>query len=257
MPSVSTATQDPLLGDRGDATRTRDQKAGPQLTLELRRRPPGAPGPRRPLESAGGPEGADARTRAPTDAAFSDPGLERAKGSSRVGSARGAALRPRAEQWDERARAGLTGVQGGGGAGAPVPASVSLPPPAASHAASRCRSRAELISTTSTYRSLARCQAGRHGASGSRGAPGRVGQGGGGRGTPHPGSTEDTVQKEGPGGAGGGWIVASPARGGRDSVGLGAKGALPPRPHPLLLIKAKNKEAAGEGGFDLTPPSQF
>lgn len=33
--------------------------------------------------------------------------------------------------------------------------------------------------------------------------------------------------------------------------------ALPPEPHPLLLIKAQNKEAAGEEGFDLTPPSQF
>lgn len=54
-----------------------------------------------------------------------------------------------------------------------------------------------------------------------------------------------------------GGILALPARGGRDGVGLRAKGTLLPLPHLLLLIKAKNKEAAGEGGFDLTPPSQF
>ena len=58
------------------------------------------------------------------------------------------------------------------------------PPRACSHAASSRRSPAELISTTSTYRSLAGCQAGRHCASAGCGAPGRVEHSFGGRGTP-------------------------------------------------------------------------
>lgn len=77
-----------------------------------------------------------------------------------------------------------------------------------------------------------------------------------GKGTPFPGSTQGTVQKRGTQLGFGGSLLCLPEVG-RDSVELRAKGALPPQPHPLLLIKAKNKEAAGEGGFDLTPPSQF
>lgn len=148
-----------------------------------------------------------------------------------------------------------------------VPASVSLPPPprrapprpgpppACSHAASRCRSPAELI-TTSTYRSLARCQA-----AGS--VPGEAAGHRGGRSPaagegapPRPGSTQDTVRKEGSGWAWGWGDQRLAARGGRECA-AGSKGGLPSRPHPLLLIKAENKEAAGEGSFDLTPPSQF
>lgn len=58
------------------------------------------------------------------------------------------------------------------------------PHPARSHAASCRRSPAELISTTSTYRSLAQCQAGRLRASGGCGALRRVQHSCGGRAIP-------------------------------------------------------------------------
>lgn len=69
-------------------------------------------------------------------------------------------------------------------------------------------------------------------------------------------SIQGTIHEEGPGGLGG--SESRPLEVGGSARRVGSiRGALPPQPHPLLLIKAKNKEAAGEAGFDLTPPSQF
>lgn len=67
----------------------------------------------------------------------------------------------------------------------------------------------------------------------------------------HPGHHSESGPQLGLGG-----IIALPARGGSDG-GAESKGTPPASAPPLLLIKAENKEAAGEGGFDLTPPSQF
>lgn len=201
-----------------------------------------------------------------------ESGLESGGGSTHVGFVLGAVLcpRPQPERWNNPEGRGVSQVCKGVGQGFEnlqhfglvislwTSSTLRPPPPprACSHAASCRRSPAELISTTSTYRSLAGCQAGRHRARGSCGAPGRVEHSTGGRGTPSLAPPRSLVTGHWLVLRGGG-VIALPARGDRDRVGLRAKGALPPRPHPLLLIKAKNKEAAGEGGFDLTPPSQF
>lgn len=159
------------------------------------------------------------------------------------GGGRRASAPPTAPPSSPRASGVGAGCEGlGEGPAMPgVPASVGLPPPrpppgpppACSHAASRCRSPAELI-TTSACRSLGRCQAARLAASGGCGAPGRAEPSCGGRGAPRPGSTQDSVRKEGSGWAWGGGIGGSPARGGR-ACGAASKGGLPSRPHPSSL----------------------
>lgn len=250
----------PLLDGRRDATRTQALKPGRSSSSST-------DAPARALSSAGGrgdAEGADEPSRRhvhPQTWCSRDAASNGGRG--RRASAPPAA--PPSSPPASRVGAGCEGV-GEGPARPGVPASVSLPPPpraprpgpppACSHAASRCRSPAELI-TTSTYRSLARCQAGRLGARGGCGAPGRAEPSCWGRGTPspwlHPRHRSERGLRLGLGW--GGSEARLPEVG--ESVGLRAKGALPSRPHPLLLIKAENKEAAGEGGFDLTPPSQF
>lgn len=149
-------------------------------------------------------EGPDTQAHVPTDMAFYESGLEwGAGGSTHACSVRGAVLhpRPQPEQWNQPRGTGVrprcargwgSGSQspalrsGLSVSGPPAPSAAPLPsaPRACSHAASSRRSPAELISTTSTYRSLAGCQAGRHGASADCGAPGRVEHSFGGRGTP-------------------------------------------------------------------------
>lgn len=141
-----------------------------------------------------------------------------------------------------------------------TPSTLRAAPPAPHrrvHTPPLAAAAAELISTTSTYRSWAGCQAGRHRARGGGGAPGGQGTAVG-EGAPlppflrlHLGHRAERRPRSGSGG-----MTAWPARGGR-RCGAESKGPPPPLPHPLLLIKAENKEAAREGGFDLTPPSPF
>lgn len=172
------------------------------------------------------------------------PGLSQSNGINREGPGS-----------DLGTQAGEGGVRNAQHFNLPVSSPPTPPPlPACSHSASRCRSRG--ANEHNIHLSIAGSVPGRPAR-----CPWRLWSTGaaehsfGGRGALSPGSTQGIIQKEGSGWVWG--IIALSARSGKDSVGLRAEGALPPSPTPSLLIKAKNKEAAGEGGFDLTPPSQF
>lgn len=88
-----------------------------------------------------------------------------------------------------------------------------------------------------------------------RGGPGpKEGSGARGKGHLDPDSTQDSSLERGllhPGRVLGSVCNPSQPEVEKGDRAARAKGALPARPHPLL-IKAQNKEAAGKGGFDLT-----